>query len=79
MDNNVADQRTVILTPPSVPVVPGDIDGNGIVDMNDVAMFTDVLIGIDTDPTRVSASDLNGDGKADGLDVAAFSAAVQDG
>ncbi len=51
---------------------PGDINGDGVVDMNDVPAFTGVLLGADTDPARMSAADLNGDGSADGADVRAF-------
>ncbi len=64
-------ERAVVLIP--LPPQPGDIDGNGVVDMADVAMFVSVLTGLDTDPARVSASDVNGDGAADGRDVTALS------
>ncbi len=63
-----ATQRGFVLKP-VVQSVPGDIDGNGIADMNDIASFVNVLTGADEDPDRVAASDLNGDGSANGLDV----------
>ncbi len=58
--------------------VPGDIDGNGAVDMDDVAMFVGVLIGANTDPIGIAASDLNSDGAANGEDVPLFLAALMD-
>ncbi len=54
------------------PSLPGDIDGDGVADMEDIAMFVDVLTGLDADPGHISASDLNGDGAADGKDVDTF-------
>ncbi len=62
-----------------IPVYAGDINGDGAVDMNDVAMFVGVLGGWDTDPGRMSAADLNGDGEPNGLDVQMFVAAVMGG
>lgn len=56
----------------AVSALPGDIDGNGVVDMGDVEAFANVLIGLDTDPGRVSASDFNGDGQTNGMDTMAF-------
>ncbi len=56
-----------LLTP---VLVPGDINGDGVVDMNDVPAFTGVLLGADTDPARMSAADVNSDGQTNGLDVA---------
>ncbi len=62
--------NTVFNITPGSGAIPGDIDGDGAVDMNDVSMFVNVLIGIDTDPSHMSASDLNGDGAANGADAA---------
>ncbi len=57
-------------------VVVGDIDGDGDVDAVDAALLADVLLGIDTDSERQTASDLNNDGLLDGRDVQAFLNAV---
>lgn len=57
-------------------VIPGDLDFNGSVQAADAALFVEVLLGLDTDPARVAASDVNGDGVVNGLDVQAFIAAL---
>ncbi|MCZ6817011.1 MAG: VCBS repeat-containing protein [Planctomycetota bacterium] len=51
-------------TPP-----PGDINEDCGVDLVDVDILVQVLIGADTDPTHVANSDLDGSGTADGLDI----------
>lgn len=60
--------------PPCSPggPVPGDINGDGAADMNDIPVFTAVLMGTDTNPNHMAASDLNRDGTADGRDVQPF-------
>ncbi len=60
----------------AVPAPSGDIDGDGTVDMNDVSMFVDVLIGMDTDPAHVARSDLSSDGLANGEDISLLVAAM---
>ena len=63
----------------TIPVsvsVPGDIDGDCDVDDDDRNLFVAVLLGLNTDPTFLGRSDLNGDGLANGLDVALFVAAM---
>ena len=50
----------------------GDIDGDGDIDGNDTNLFIAVLLGTDTDPNHVTASDCNGDGAPDGKDIQAF-------
>lgn len=47
----------------------GDIDGDGDIDMADVAMFVDVLLETNADPQHVARSDLNADGVVDARDV----------
>lgn len=47
----------------------GDLNGDNVVDSDDVGIFTNVLLGLDLDPAHVSGSDLNCDGLADGDDV----------
>ncbi|MFQ5501948.1 MAG: dockerin type I domain-containing protein [Phycisphaerae bacterium] len=61
----------IILKRPAALVL-GDINGDGVADINDVPVFAAVLVGTDTDPNRVAAADMNNDGNADGLDVQPF-------
>ncbi len=55
-----------------VLAVTGDVDDSGVVDVDDVDEFIDVLLGVDVDAGRIAASDANCDGVADGRDIAAF-------
>jgi hypothetical protein len=48
----------------------GDVDGDTAVTLDDVPMFVDVLLGFDTTPAHVAASDMNCDQAVNGLDVA---------
>lgn len=59
---------------------PGDIDADGSVDANDLALFVGTLLDPDaaTQPVR-ERCDLNGDTTADGADVAPFVAAYLGG
>lgn len=59
-----------------IPEVPGDIDGDGDVDLIDADLFAAVLTDQDADPMHVSRSDLNNDESVDGLDVQPMTAAV---
>ncbi len=56
----------VLLTVEAVPI--GDLNGDGSVDLLDVAPFVDAL----TNGDYVEAADINGDGQLDLLDVAPF-------
>ncbi len=47
----------------------GDVDLDMDVDMDDVTLFIDVVLGNDTDAVRQALSDLNGDGAANGRDI----------
>ncbi|MFQ5411450.1 MAG: TIGR03790 family protein [Phycisphaerae bacterium] len=47
----------------------GDVNADGSVDGLDILPFADVLLGIDTDPAHVAASDLDGDGVIDDDDA----------
>ncbi|MFQ5422478.1 MAG: S8 family serine peptidase [Phycisphaerae bacterium] len=49
--------------------VAGDVDCNGVLDMNDSAALVGVLLGLDTDPCHMAAADVNGDGLTDGGDI----------
>jgi hypothetical protein len=59
----------------TVPVV-GDIDGDGQVNEADLTIFVAVLLGNDTNPAHVAASDLSHDGVANGADIQPFVAAL---
>lgn len=50
-------------------VTQGDVDGNGSAELADLPLFINVLLGLDTDPMHVAASDTNCDGTVDGLDI----------
>ena len=52
--------------------VPGDIDGNAVVTLGDLAGFVAVLLGQDVDWVHVIVADMNGDGIVDGRDVGEF-------
>lgn len=53
-------------------VAPGDLDGNGSIDMDDVELFVTVLLGSDTDPIHMERADCDNSGVADGGDVEPF-------
>lgn len=55
--------------------IPGDIDGNGELNELDIALFTEVLLGIETTQVYIDRCKLNGDDQADGLDVQPFTEA----
>lgn len=50
----------------------GDLDDSGIVDLNDLPIFVDVLIGLDETAGHVVRSDVNCSGTVDGQDIVAF-------
>ena len=60
------------------PEVPGDVDGDGDVDTNDLSLFVQVLLGSDGNVDHQVASDMNGDCTADGRDIQGFVAAFLD-
>lgn len=55
-----------------VPPTDGDIDQNGIINAIDLQLLIDVLLGVDTVPSHVAATDINHNGFADGDDIQAF-------
>lgn len=67
------------------PIVPGDMDGNGVFDAFDVAPFELALADFDAAITQVPwinpnvSGDLNGDGVLDAFDVAPFESALAAG
>jgi hypothetical protein len=51
---------------------PGDINGDGLINVADVSTFVDVLLELTTDPGAILRSDVNADGVANGQDTPAF-------
>ena len=47
----------------------GDVNGDGDDDWDDVAAAVQVLVGLDTNPAHIVATDANCDGVADGRDI----------
>ena len=43
-----------------------------MIDSADTTLFVNVLLGIETNPTYVQRSDINGDGVANGKDIQPF-------
>lgn len=53
--------------------LPGDCDGNGVVELADTACFVDALLGTDTiPPGGIARSDVDNDGNTDGIDIQYF-------
>lgn len=71
-----------ILNPPMgqvmdvTEVLGGDLNGNGLVGPEDIPLFVDVLVGVDSNPNHIAASDLDGSGLADGNDIPPFTTAL---
>lgn len=51
------------------PCIKGDVNNDGAVNNLDIGPFLDVMLAQNVDPVAVCTCDLNGDGKADGLDI----------
>ncbi len=49
--------------------LPGDVDGNGVVDILDLQRMVNVLLGVETDVQVIARADLNGDGSPTILDL----------
>ncbi|MBN2563009.1 MAG: S8 family serine peptidase [Phycisphaerae bacterium] len=58
------------------PGSPGDLDGDGDLDDDDLRIFCMVLLGTDTNRGHVAAADMNRDGLVDGRDIGALVEAV---
>lgn len=52
--------------------VPGDVSGDGTLDIADVQALVDVLMGNDESPESTLAADIDGSGEIDGHDIAAL-------
>jgi hypothetical protein len=50
----------------------GDLDGDGAIDVEDISLFVQALLGLAADPYILAASDVNRSGAADGLDIQPF-------
>ncbi len=55
---------------------PADINGDGVVDENDIVALVGALLGTNTDPCPLQKADVNGDLAIDGLDIQAFVTAL---
>ncbi len=50
--------------------IKGDVNGDGKVDVADIASIIDVMADVGTDPVLASSADVNGDGNVDVADIA---------
>jgi len=57
-------------------LLPGDINGDNVVNSADASSLVAVLLGLDTTPAHVTAADMNHDGVANGTDVQLFVSAL---
>ena len=62
--------------PSQVQSVPGDINGDGVVNLADVEPFVAVMLGAPLDPSHVARADINADGVANGVDTQPFVSAL---
>jgi glucose/arabinose dehydrogenase len=62
---------------PATPLNPADINADGSLDLDDVVILIQVLLGEDPgEDCLVIRADVNGDGKTNGLDIAAWVAEI---
>ncbi len=76
--NTSAESGSFTITP-GMAILPGDVDGNGTINLDDMGLFIQVLLGNDLDAAHILASDLNADAVANGLDAKLFVAAMLGG
>ncbi len=67
---NASGNLSLVVLPAAA--LPGDIDGNGVVNGADGVLLARVLLGLEANPQYVQRSDLNGDGSANGRDISTF-------
>lgn len=65
---SISSTATVTVVQPCSPTV-GDVDGNSMIDWDDIQAAVDVYLGFDTNPAHMIAADANCDGLDNGLDV----------
>ena len=53
-------------------LLPGDIDADGDVDIDDMNALVNVLMGSELDPGYAARADLNGDNNNNGMDIRPF-------
>ncbi len=53
-------------------VIPGDVNRDGVVDINDIMPFVAIAVGEDANLDDLAVSDLNADGVCNGADIQAF-------
>jgi WD40 repeat protein len=70
------DACLVMASNPFAPLIPGDVDGDGLVDDFDLTAFVNVLLGTSLSSDHIARADQNHDGNADGLDITPFVAAM---
>lgn len=72
-DTTGYDVLVVAVSNDALPARPGDVNGDGLVDISDASLLADVLLNPGAYSTCVTtAADVNADGAANGLDVAAM-------
>jgi hypothetical protein len=52
----------------TITAILGDINDDGIVDIRDLQLCVDVILGVETNSDRISRADLNGNGNTDNQD-----------
>ena len=60
------------VTPPPPPIIPGDVNGNGDIDIRDVTAYIDYILGRPAEYFVKEAADVNGDGYTDISDLTAL-------
>ena len=73
LDSDPATKPALVI---SESAIPGDINGDGVVNADDIDAFIAVLLGAPLDPSDEARADLNGDQTADGDDAQPFVAAL---
>jgi surface protein len=64
------------LTYKAAPIARGDVNGDGVVDSDDIVTITNVMAGVTTDPAIVARADVNGDGSVNIGDIVAVASII---